>query len=105
MHIDEVHKTIKRSMNTTIKVANAGIEYYRQRIKELEDVIRAANTAASDEVLPRTSLEAEVQAALTHAVDAEINGNEEVIITSETIHTPGAISRAMRRAAKDGGDV
>jgi isocitrate dehydrogenase kinase/phosphatase len=104
MHIDEVHKTIKRAINTTIKVANAGIEYYRQRIKELEDVIRSANTAASDEVLPRTSLEAEVQAALTHAVDAEINGNEEGI-PNETIHTPGAMSRDMRRAAKDGSDV
>jgi hypothetical protein len=98
MHIDEVHRVIKRAMATTTKVAQAGIEYYQQRIKELEALVLAATKAAADDTLPRSTADAEIQRTLSEAMEKEIGSNVSVQQSPD-------LSRAMRRAAKEGGEA
>lgn len=76
MHINEVHEHVSRSMATTVKVAEAAIEYYEQRIKELKSVVVAANRAAADHVLPRSEADAETQSRIAQSVSTALgNGN------------------------------
>jgi hypothetical protein len=74
MNIDEVHATIKRALSTTIKISEATIEYYEQRIKELKEVVRTSQRASADEVLPKNQKEGDMHgtlAAITNALENE----------------------------------
>lgn len=74
MNFDEVHQSVKRTMGTTVKICEASIEYYEQRIKELKLVIQAAQRAGADEILPRNAREADTLgtlAAITNALEQE----------------------------------
>jgi|SRR5215471_2600251 len=60
----EVSDQLKRSMNTTIKIATAAIEFHRSKIRELEAVVRASQKVADDMTLPNNMKEIEHYQAL-----------------------------------------